>query len=183
MVDVGGVGYDVLIPTLVSYRLPEPGGRTDLYIRTVVREDSITLYGFDRARERDLFDALMTVTGVGPRVALGALSGLEHESLIRAVRDQDLRSLSRLPGVGKKTAERIALELKDKIAALTPVDFVDMSLTGLPAVAQDAISALQNLGYSPVEAQRAVDAALKSLGGEPGFEAVLSEALKTSTKS
>lgn len=178
VLDVNGVGYEVFVGLPASLRLPEPGGDALLHVRTIVREDSITLYGFDHARERDLFDLLNAVNGIGPRTALAALSSLDYEQLVRAIRDQDLRALTKVPGMGKKTAERVVLELREKVEKLALAQFVDMSVGGLPPVARDALSALENLGYSAVEAQRALDAALKALPVDAEFEAILAQSLK-----
>lgn len=178
VLDVNGVGYEVFVGLAASLRLPDPGGDALLHVRTVVREDSITLYGFDHVRERDLFDLLNAVNGIGPRTALAALASLDYEQLVRAIRDQDLRALTKIPGMGKKTAERVVLELRQKVEKLAVAQFVDMSVGGWPPVARDALSALENLGYSSVEAQRTLDAALKALPADAGFEAILAQSLK-----
>src|ERR671910_480446 len=115
VVDVGGVGYDVLVPLSTFYVLGEPGAAVTLRIHTHVREDVIALYGFITRLEQDLFERLIAISGVGPKLALAVLSGIEPVELIRAIRSQDVARLTKIPGVGKKTAERIGLELKDRL--------------------------------------------------------------------
>lgn len=179
ILDVGGVGYEVHVPLSTFYALPDPGADVELRIRTHVREDQIALFGFGAPLEQQLFDRLIGVSGIGPRLALAVLSGIEPEDLVRAVRTGDIARLTGIPGIGKKTAERIALELKDKLPA-----------GGAPAAAgvasgpagaddrSDLISALVNLGYQRQAAERAVDAALTALGPGAAFEAALRQALR-----
>ena len=115
IVDVGGVGYDVLVPLSTFYGLGEPGSAVALRIHTHVREDIIALYGFASPLEQDLFERLISISGIGPKLALSVLSGIDPAELVRAIRTQDVVRLTRIPGVGKKTAERIGLELKDRM--------------------------------------------------------------------
>ena len=115
VVDVGGVGYDVLVPLSTFYGLGEPGTAVTLRIHTHVREDVIALFGFATGLEQDLFERLIAISGIGPKLALAVLSGIEPAELVRAIRTQDVARLTRIPGVGKKTAERIGLELKDRL--------------------------------------------------------------------
>ena len=115
MVDVGGVGYDVQVPLSTFYELGEPGATVVLRIHTHVREDLIALYGFSTPLEQDLFERLIAISGIGPKLGLAVLSGIEPVDLIRAIRTQDVARLTKIPGVGKKTAERIGLELKDRL--------------------------------------------------------------------
>jgi len=174
VVDAAGVGYRVLIPVSTFYRLGDPGERVSLRIHTVVREDAFLLFGFLDETEQTLFERLIDVAGVGPKLALNILSGIEPPDLVAALRGQDVTRLTRIPGVGKKTAERLVLELKDKLAALaTPA-----SAPATPAAGpkDDLLSALANLGYSRPETERAVERALReATGGE--FEDLLRRAL------
>ena len=120
-VDVGGVGYDVVVPLSTFYVIGDPGAVVSLRIHTHVREDVIALYGFASALEQDLFERLISISGIGPKLALAVLSGIDPGDLVRAIRTQDVARLTRIPGVGKKTAERIGLELKDRLPLATSV--------------------------------------------------------------
>src|SRR5262245_46475707 len=180
LVDVHGVGYEVAVPLSTFYTLPDLGGEIALRVHTHVREDQLALYGFATPLEQQLFERLIGVSGIGPKIALAALSGIEPAELVRAVRTADVARLTSIPGIGKKTAERIHLELKDKlpaaIAAGTP------STTGAPSADEsraDLLSALVNLGYQRVAAEKAIEAAYKTLGADARFEAILRQALKT----
>jgi len=175
ILDVGGVGYDVQVPLSTFYAIGDAGGDVSLRVRTHVREDAISLYGFLTALELDLFDRLIAINGIGPKVALAVLSGIEAAELVRAVRGQDVARLTRIPGVGKKTAERIGLEFKDKLPSAVPAgDAVD---GGTGDLRDDVISALVNLGYQRTSAEKAVDAELKK-SGAAGFEDVLRGSLR-----
>jgi len=178
IVDVGGVGYHVIVPASALSRLPDIESKVRLYIRTVVREDAITLYGFDQRRERDLFDLLVTVTGVGPKMALAVLSGMPFGPLVQTICASDAKTLTAIPGLGKKTSERIILELKDKVAAMAEAAAVEATGEGVSPVAQDALSALMNLGYTRVEAARAVDRAMKEAAKDASLEEVITHSLK-----
>jgi Holliday junction DNA helicase RuvA len=179
IVDVGGVGYEVHVPLSTFYTLPEPGARVELRIRTHVREDQIALFGFSAALEQQLFDRLIGVSGIGPRLALAVLSGIEPDDLVRAVRAADIARLTGIPGIGKKTAERIVLELKDKLpAGAAPVPAGAAPAPAASDQRADLISALVNLGYQRQAAERAVDAALEALGPGAAFEAALRQALR-----
>ena len=158
IIDAGGVGYRVLVPISTFCRLPDPGEETQLYIHTHVREDLFVLYGFGTPIEQELFEKLISVSGVGPKVALAVLSGIETDDLLLAIRDNDVARLTRVPGIGKKTAERLILELKDKLKYITAA-----SPMSAPPVAKrdDLLSALGNLGYSENEAERAAVEALR----------------------
>jgi Holliday junction DNA helicase RuvA len=165
IVDVNGVGYEVSIPFSTFYDLDEPGAAVQLSIYTQVREDAIQLYGFKTPREREIFLILLTVNGVGPKLALTMLSGLSADELIGAIRSGDLARLTRLPGVGRKTAERIVLELRDKIAELATPGLEVATPAATPATPADAmredtLSALVNLGYQRAAADKAVKTAL-----------------------
>src|SRR5881296_1754402 len=141
IVDVNGVGYEVFIPLTTFTALPETGFEVSIDVHTHVREDVIALYGFSTHRERKIFEKLMTISGIGPKLAVTILSGGSVEDLVGAIKRSDLVRLTAIPGVGKKTAERIILELKDKLQ-----DFAEQPQR--PAVEIDVLSALENLGYS-----------------------------------
>jgi Holliday junction DNA helicase RuvA len=162
LLDVGGVGYLVHIPLSTFYELPEIESPASLWIHTHVREDTLALYGFQTERERSLFLLLLGVAGIGPRVALTVLSGIPPAELAAALRNQDVRRLVAIPGVGKKTADRMVLELAEKaqaFAAEAPVE------AAAAVAADDVISALVNLGYRKAEAERAVEGIAR--GGAP----------------
>ncbi|HTI36622.1 MAG TPA: Holliday junction branch migration protein RuvA [Vicinamibacterales bacterium] len=175
IVDVAGVGYDVQVPLSTFYGIGDAGGAVALRVRTHVREDAIALYGFLTALELELFDRLIAISGIGPKVALAVLSGIEAAELVRAVRTQDVARLTRIPGVGKKTAERIGLELKDKLPS--EVQFPPSDDASGGDLRNDVISALVNLGYQRSAAEKAVGAELKK-SADAGFEAVLRGALR-----
>lgn len=183
IVDVSGVGYDVIVPLSTFYTLGEPGEQVTLRTHTHVREDVIALYGFATKLEQDLFERLIAINGVGPRLALAVLSGIEPAELIRAIRLQDLARLTAIPGIGKKTAERIGLELKDRLpAALQAVG----QASGAPGVddqlRDDLLSALINLGYQRNVAEKAVEGVLKAQPN-PRFEAALKDVLRALMKA
>jgi len=177
ILDVGGVGYFVQIPLSTFYELPEAESPASLWIHTYVREDALALYGFLTERERSLFLMLIGVAGIGPRVALTVLSGMPPADLIEALRGADVKRLMAVPGVGKKTAERMVLELAEKANRLGG----EPSAARTPAVAtEDVLSALVNLGYRRGDAERAVEAIGRS--GSPGdFSDYLKLALKQLT--
>lgn len=158
VVDVGGVGYEVLLDRLALSAIHSDEGPVGLFIRTVVREDAITLYGFPQAIGREVFDLLVTVSGIGPRLACQILGGMPLSELVRAVRERDVRALATLPGVGRKLAERLALELSEKFVALA-FETEDVRGTKAEGVLDDVRSALINLGFTP----REVEAAVRSL--------------------
>ncbi len=181
VVDVGGVGYDVAVPLSTFYGLAEPGGPVALRVHTHVREDALALFGFATALELDLFERLIGISGIGPKLALAVLSGIEPSELIGAIERGDLARLTAIPGVGKKTAERIVLELKDRL----PKGHVAVAAAGAPeapALRDDLLSALMNLGYHRPLAERAVDAALQGVGRDAGFERTLKQALRELAK-
>jgi holliday junction DNA helicase RuvA len=177
ILDVGGVGYLVHIPLSTFYDLPEAESPASLWIHTHVREDTLALYGFLTERERALFLMLLDVAGIGPRVALTVLSGIPPADLIEALRGQDSRRLMAVPGVGKKTAERMVLELAEKAAKFA----AEPGAPGPPTVAaEDVVSALVNLGYRKVDAERAVDV-IGRAGAPKDFGDFLKAALKRLT--
>jgi Holliday junction DNA helicase RuvA len=181
IVDVGGVGYDVAVPLSTFYGLADVGGDVSLRVHTHVREEAIALFGFATALELDLFERLIGISGIGPKVGLAVLSGIEPAELIGAIERGDLARLTAIPGVGKKTSERIVLELKDRLPK-TAVVAVATVATDAPVLRDDVLSALLNLGYHRPLAERAVDAALKSAGRDAGFERTLKQALRELAK-
>jgi holliday junction DNA helicase RuvA len=185
VVDVNGVGYDVFVPLSTFYGLGDPGADVALRIHTHVREDALLLYGFATLLEQELFERLIGVGGIGPKVALAVLSGIEPQELIRAIERADVARLTAIPGVGKKTSERIVLELKDRLPrAQIAAAAAGAIASDAPAVRDDVVSALVNLGYHRPLAEKAVDAALKTLGSSPdaGFERMLKQALRELAK-
>jgi Holliday junction DNA helicase RuvA len=175
VVDVHGVGYHVLVSLNAFYRLPEPGNQVRLLIHTHVREDTLQLYGFFDREEKDLFLLLNSVTGIGPRLALNILSGTPTTELLEALESGDLVRLVAIPGVGKKTAERLVLELRDKIKLVRGASAAD-GVRAASGFEGEAVSALLNLGYRRNEAERAVKAACAA--GANDLEAVIRTALK-----
>jgi Holliday junction DNA helicase RuvA len=176
IVEAGGVGYEVIISVPTFTALPAEGAEVSLHVYTQVREDILALYGFLDPKEKRLFERLITVSGVGPRLAVTILSGLSPERTVNAIRAQDHATLTHIPGVGKKLAERLVVELKDKLEdmAVAPAAVVSAG----PA-AEDVLSALTNLGYQRLAAQKAIEAAVekdKSLGQH--FDGLFRAALK-----
>ena len=177
VLEVGGVGYEVHVPLSSFSAVGDAGSDLTLHVHTHVREDVLQLFGFASPLEQTLFERLITVSGIGPRLALAVLSGLAPSELVQAIAGADLARLTSIPGVGRKTAERIVLELKDKLAGI-----------GLPHAAGDAVgpredlvSALVNLGYHRPAAEKAVEQALKSAPGTD-FQQALRHALRTLTR-
>ena len=165
VLDVNGVGYEVEVPMTTLYRLPHVGETVTLHTHLVVREDAHLLYGFYEKRERELFRELIRLNGVGPKLALALMSGLEVDELVRCVQAQDTSALTRIPGVGKKTAERLLVELKDRFKAWESLPGTFTLVSNGPNQAEpvasaesDAVSALISLGYKPQEASKAVSA-------------------------
>ncbi len=181
VVDVSGVGYEVQVPLSTFYSIGEPGGGVTLRVHTHVREDVIALYGFGSALEQDLFERLIAISGIGPKLALAVLSGIDASDLIRAIRAQDVGRLTKIPGVGKKTAERIGLELKDRLPQAAQAARVPASAPG-DQMRDDLLSALTNLGYQRNAAEKAVDAAMRKSPDVP-FEQVLRDVLRAMMKA
>jgi Holliday junction DNA helicase RuvA len=177
VVDVGGVGYDVQVPLSTFYSLGDTGAEVVLRVHTHVREDTIALYGFATPLEHDLFERLIGISGVGPKLALAVLSGIEPAELIRAVRMQDVARLTKIPGVGKKTAERIGLELKDRLPAPPEAARGVEALPAEDELRNDLLSALLNLQYQRVPAEKALDEALAASPGGT-FEQLLKAVLR-----
>lgn len=179
IVDVNGVGYRVAMSLLSLARLPEKGESISLRIRTVVREDAFDLYGFMSAVEEDLFLQLTTVSHVGPKLAITVLSGLEVDELVAAIAKGDVARLTKIHGVGKKTAERLVLELKEKAKLLNSAatsGTKPAKITRSPK--SDLVSALVNLGYKEAQAEQASQKAEESVGADAAFEVLFREALK-----
>jgi Holliday junction DNA helicase RuvA len=182
VVDTNGVGYEVFIPLATYYRIPAIGMAIELEIRQVVREDSITLYGFATAPEKHAFDLLLGVQHVGPKLALAILSVLSPEDLVDAITSEDVDRIDAVPGVGPKVAERCVRELRDKISALNAAVTERPNASanghgGANSMLDDALSALINLGYKPVEAKRAVDSIGAEEDTQDGLEALIRKSL------
>lgn len=181
VVSVNGVGYEVLIPLSSFDKLPQPGGDVKLLTQLIIREDAHTLYGFMSAAERDLFRLLInTVSGIGPKIALNILSGIAVAAFRGAVANGDVKALSQISGVGKKTAERIVVELKDKIGAAGAWEAASATraLSASDQKVNDAVLALMALGFKQVEAHDAVRAALAMLGEQATVENLVRACLK-----
>lgn len=162
VVECGGVGYDVMISIPTFTNLPAEGSEVSLFVHTHVREDAIALFGFADTQEKLLFERLLSVSGIGPKMAITILSGMKTDELIGAIRGNDIARLTRIPGIGKKTAERMALELKDKL----PAAAATAETPTTTPVEEDVISALVNLGYQRALVEQAVSRVAK--GGAPG---------------
>ena len=174
IVDVGGVGYDITISIPAFADLPAAGSEVTLHIHTHVREDVIALYGFLRLAEKHLFEKLITVSGIGPKLAITILSGMGADEMVSSIRGNDVARLTRIPGIGKKTAERMVLELRDKLPQPT-ADTPETSPT-INGVAEDVISALVNLGYQRAIAEKVLSTIPKN-GKPESFEIMFREAL------
>lgn len=157
--DCGGVGYDVVISVATFSELPAEGAEVSLHVHTHVREDQIALFGFAEMQEKRLFERLLTISGIGPKLAITVLSGISAERLVAAIRGGDHATLTRIPGIGKKTAERVVLELKDKLEDMAVP--VAAGAGHQTPVGDDALSALVNLGYARPVAQKAIEAAIE----------------------
>jgi Holliday junction DNA helicase RuvA len=179
IVEAGGVGYDVIVPVSTFTALPGDGAEVRLHIHTHVREDALQLFGFATTEEKSLFEKLIAVSGIGPKLAVTILSGLAVNDLVSAIRNGQVEMLVRIPGVGKKTAERVALELRDKLEGVTPA----AAAPGQPppallsAVDQDVLSALVNLGCQRAAAETAIRKA-KAAGSPTEFEPLFRRSLE-----
>lgn len=175
IVECAGVGYDVVISVPTFTALPAEGAEVSLHIHTVVREDTLALFGFLDGNEKRLFERLITVSGVGPKLAITILSGLNPERTVTAIRAQDHATLTRIPGVGKKLAERLVVELKDKLEDMASAPAAAISAG--PA-AEDVLSALVNLGYQRPAAQKAIETAVaRDKSAAENFDALFRAAL------
>lgn len=177
IVDVNGVGYEVHIPLSTFYKAGEVGSSIRLRICTYVREDAFLLFGFESPEEKSAFEHLTSVSGVGPRLAITILSGMSVDELIPAIRQSNLARLCSIPGVGRKTAERLVVELRDKLAKADPEEHRPQA-PGLPPHQEDVISALMNLGYPKSAAERAVQRAARDAPAEVSFEELLRKSLR-----
>jgi holliday junction DNA helicase RuvA len=160
IVDCAGVGYDVTISVATFSALPNEGAEVALHIHTHVREDQLALFGFSETQEKRLFEKLLTISGIGPKLAITVLSGIDSSRLINAIRSGDHATLTKIPGIGKKTAERVVLELKDKLDDLATTIPTTTGATHHGAAGDDALSALVNLGYPRPVAQKAIETAI-----------------------
>ncbi len=179
IVEAHGVGYDVVISIPTFSELPAAGSEVALHIHTHVREDALSLYGFLRLAEKHLFEKLITVSGIGPKLAITILSGMPADEMVGAIRGGDVARLTRIPGIGKKTAERMVLELRDKLPGTpgTP----EVSLTAATPVEEDVLSALVNLGYQRAAAEKALQGVARN-GKPQNFETLFRETLGTLSK-
>jgi holliday junction DNA helicase RuvA len=177
VVEAAGVGYDVTITVPTFSDLPAMGSEVSLHIHTHVREDAIALFGFLRADEKQLFEKLITVSGIGPKLAITILSGMPTADMVGAIRGNDFARLTRIPGIGKKTAERMCVELRDKLDAFG----APQAATPVSEIEEDVISALTNLGYQRAVAEKCVERAVASAGRE-NFDAIFRAALGALSK-
>jgi Holliday junction DNA helicase RuvA len=185
IVETHGVGYDVVISVPTFSEMPAAGSEVALHIHTHVREDALSLYGFLRLAEKHLFEKLLTVSGIGPKLAITILSGMPADEMVTAIRGGDLARLTRIPGIGKKTAERMVLELREKLAATTGTDVAGPVQTS--PVEEDVVSALVNLGYQRAAAEKALLSAggagkVPAKAGEKNFDTLFREALGALSK-
>jgi Holliday junction DNA helicase RuvA len=188
IIDVGGVGYEVTIPVTTYYDLEEPGSQVKLRIYTHVREAAQQLYGFKTGRERELFTQLISVSGIGPKSAIAMLSGMSADEIITAIRTNNLARLTSIPGLGKKTAERLVIELRDKMTKLSSPELEEQLAARASGAApsgedvrEDALSALVNLGYQRAAAEKVITHAMQE-GGDLSVEILLRRALRTLSK-
>jgi Holliday junction DNA helicase RuvA len=178
VVDVNGVGYELYVPLSTYYHVGESGADIGLRVHTHVREDALQLYGFLTPLEQQLFERLIAISGIGPKLAIAVLSGIESDELVSSIQRADLARLTRIPGVGKKTAERIVLELKDRLADVAPSAGTDgVAPRQADHGRNDLVSALENLGYHRPLAEKAVDA-VRARDGSAPFEDALKRALR-----
>lgn len=180
ILEAGGVGYNVTVSVPTFSELPGLGSEVALHIHTHVREDQLALYGFLRPEEKNLFEKLVTVSGIGPKLAITVLSGMPAEEMVKAIRGNDLARLTKVPGVGRKTAERMVLELRDKLPAIDGTEQVQ-AVPSLSATQEDVLSALTNLGFQRAAAEKALAQTAKKGNGE-SFDALFRGALGLITK-
>ncbi|MEX2131148.1 MAG: Holliday junction branch migration protein RuvA [Pseudohongiellaceae bacterium] len=181
LVEVNGIAYEIQVPMSTLYRLPEPGQSLQLHTHFVVREDAQLLYGFADIKEKDLFRALIKVNGVGPRIALAILSGMAVDDFVVTVNNNDVATLVKMPGVGRKTAERLIIEMRDRLKDWSGSATVYSGLntgTGAESRSREAEAALQTLGYKPQEASRAVNRVLREFPDAKDSESIIRLALK-----
>jgi Holliday junction DNA helicase RuvA len=181
IVDANGVGYRIFVPLTTFYTLPDTNQPVTLHVHTHVRPDAISLFGFGSGNEKEVFELMLSVSGIGPRLAMNILSGISAEELIKAVSDGNLNQLVSIPGVGKKTAERMILELKDKMVKLSArnVIYRDNGIIMISdSIKDDALSALVNLGYKSHRAREAVDKIMSESSQSLTLDLLLKKALK-----
>lgn len=178
IVETGGVGYDVTISVPTFSEMPAAGSEVALHIHTHVREDALSLYGFLRIAEKNLFEKLLTVSGIGPKLAITILSGMPVDEMVNAIRGGDVARLTRIPGIGKKTAERMVLELRDKLPP--GAGAAEVTPPAASPVEEDVLSALVNLGYQRAAAEKVLNAVRGAPSG--GFEGLFREALRALAK-
>jgi len=181
ILDVNGIGYEISIPLTTFYELPEEGSEVSLNIHTHVREDALSLFGFHAQREKDFFLKLISISGIGPKLAVVILSGAQVEELAAAIAENNLARLTAIPGVGRKTAERMVLELKSHMTAFLLPEQIEAAQEGsaFGALEEDVLSALVNLGYPRAAAEKALNTVLRSEQGERTFESVLRKTLRS----
>ena len=177
IVDVNGVGYQVFSSLTTYYRLPKPGDRVSLRIHTHLREEALKLYGFLQEEELVLFEKLIGISKVGPKLALAILSGMSAQELVAAVMNRDIEKLNGIPGVGRKTAERLTLEMKDKLSDMEIQTAAPQTTSGCSGVVEDALSALINLGYKKPQAEKALASLTRNNGKEMSLESLIKESL------
>jgi len=179
IVDVNGVGYEVHVPLSTFYEVGEIGSPVQLRIYTHVREDTIALFGFKSAKEKLMFEQVTSISGIGPKLGITILSGMPVDELVAAIRQSNLARLTSIPGIGKKTAERLVVELRDKLAKLGTVTTGEQTTAlSVSQPQEDVISALVNLGYAKPSAEKAVQAVLSTSKPAPTFEELLRTALR-----
>jgi len=180
IVETHGVGYDVVISVPTFSELPAPGAEVALHIHTHVREDALSLYGFLRVAEKHLFEKLLTVSGIGPKLAITILSGMPADEMVGAIRGGDVVRLTRIPGIGKKTAERMVLELRDKLSA--PTGAAEVSMAAASPIEEDVLSALVNLGYQRAAAEKALQVTGHGGKDAQSFDVLFRETLAVLSK-
>ena len=177
IVDVNGIGYKIFTPLSTYYVLPKTGESVTLHIHTRVREDELKLFGFLTEEEQTIFEKLITINKVGPKLALGILSGMSPENLLTAIMSNDAARLSTIPGVGKKTAEGLPLEMKDKLSDLTFEMEHQLDSEAPEGFYEDALSALVNLGYKKPQAEKSLKSAYNKIGKDSSLEELIKESL------
>lgn len=182
MIETGGIGYKILIPVSLFSKLPQLQEEAILHTSFIVRELSHTLYGFLSVQDRDLFEALMGVTGIGPKIALSIIGHLQGHELHHAIANHDISTISKVPGIGKKTAERLIIEMRDKISAIVSIDPSELAVHNQsdPRAQKisDAMSALINLGYNQITAQKAIKKTMKDIPESINLSELITAALK-----
>ena len=183
LIDCHGVGYEADVSMTTFYRLPEVGEQVSIWTHLLVKEDAHSLVGFHDEQERRLFRQLIRINGVGPKLALTILSGIDEQQFALCVSNNDVAMLTRLPGVGKKTAERLIIEMRDKLEAVVSDAPSAQSTGGSQSVVQEAIQALQALGYKPVDAEKMIDRALAREDADGGASQLIRAALQATVKA